>query len=38
MPGLKGASAEFIPDENIPHYPSEIIKMNLPATSSGVSC
>jgi hypothetical protein len=28
MPGLKGASAEFIPNMNIPHYDSEIIKID----------
>jgi hypothetical protein len=28
MPGLTGASAEFIPNENLPHYPSEIIKLD----------
>lgn len=28
MPGLKGASAEFIPNQNLPHHPSEIIKLN----------
>jgi len=28
MPGLKGASAEFIPNNSLPHYPSEIIKLS----------
>ncbi len=28
MPGLAGASAEFIPSENLPHHPSEIIKLD----------
>jgi hypothetical protein len=28
MPGLKGASAEFIPNSSLPHYPSEIIKLS----------
>jgi hypothetical protein len=28
MPGLKGASAEFIPNNKLPHYPSEIIKLS----------
>jgi len=28
MPGLKGASAEFIPNLNLPHFDSEIIKLN----------
>lgn len=28
MPGLKGASAEFIPNHTISHYPSEILKLN----------
>ncbi len=28
MPNLQGASAEFIPNKSIPHYPSEIIKLN----------
>lgn len=28
MPGLKGASAEFIPAKNMPHYASEIIKLD----------
>jgi hypothetical protein len=28
MPGLKGASAEFIPNNSLPHYASEIIKLN----------
>ena len=28
MPGLQGSSAEFIPNESIPHYPSEIIKLS----------
>jgi hypothetical protein len=28
MPGLKGASAEFIPNNELPHYPSEIIKLS----------
>ena len=28
MPGLQGASAEFIPNELNPHYDSEIIKLN----------
>ena len=28
MPGLQGASAEFIPNKSIPHYPSEIIKLS----------
>ncbi|MEE9462742.1 MAG: hypothetical protein V3V53_12970 [Bacteroidales bacterium] len=28
MPGLKGASAEFIPNENLPHYSSEILKLD----------
>lgn len=28
MPGLKGASAEFIPNNTLPHYPSEIIKLD----------
>jgi hypothetical protein len=28
MPGLKGASAEFIPNNELPHYPAEIIKLS----------
>ncbi|NTW23758.1 MAG: hypothetical protein HGA37_03585 [Lentimicrobium sp.] len=28
MPGFNGASAEFIPNFNLPHYPSEIIKLS----------
>jgi hypothetical protein len=28
MPGLKGASAEFIPNNTLPHYPSKIIKLS----------
>jgi hypothetical protein len=28
MPGFSGASAEFIPNNNLPHYPSEIIKLS----------
>jgi hypothetical protein len=28
MPGFSGASAEFIPNKNLPHYPSEIIKLD----------
>jgi len=28
MPGLKGASAEFIPQHNLPHHASKIIKLN----------
>lgn len=28
MPALKGASAEFIPNENLPHYDNEVIKLN----------
>ncbi|MFC2107211.1 hypothetical protein ACFLRY_02625 [Bacteroidota bacterium] len=28
MPELQGASAEFIPNRNLPHYPSEIIKLS----------
>lgn len=28
MPGYNGASAEFIPNFNLPHYPSEIIKLS----------
>ncbi|MCK4989964.1 MAG: hypothetical protein KAS29_05740, partial [Bacteroidales bacterium] len=28
MPGLQGASAEFIPNELHPHYDSEILKLN----------
>lgn len=28
MPGLKGASAEFIPNPNLPHYNSDIVKLN----------
>ncbi|MFN2396579.1 MAG: hypothetical protein ABR597_12930, partial [Bacteroidales bacterium] len=28
MPGLKGASAEFIPNQLLPHYTSEIIKLS----------
>jgi hypothetical protein len=28
MPALKGASAEFIPNNNLPHYPSKIIKIS----------
>ncbi len=28
MPNFKGASAEFILNENLPHYESEIIKLN----------
>jgi hypothetical protein len=28
MPGLKGASAEFIPNNSLPHYASEIIKLS----------
>lgn len=28
MPGLKGASSEFIPNNNLPHFPSKIVKMN----------
>ncbi len=28
MPGLKGASAEFIPNTALPHYESEIVKLS----------
>jgi len=28
LPGLKGASAEFIPNNSLPHYPSKIIKLS----------
>jgi hypothetical protein len=28
MPALQGASAEFIPNIDLPHYPSEIIKLS----------
>lgn len=28
MPGLKGASAEFIPNKALPHYSNEVIKLN----------
>ncbi len=28
MPALKGASAEFIPNENLPHYSNEVIKLS----------
>jgi hypothetical protein len=28
MPGLQGASAEFIPNLALPHYPSELIKLH----------
>lgn len=28
MPGLKGASAEFIPNNVLPHYSNEVIKLN----------
>jgi hypothetical protein len=28
MPGLLGASAEWIPAENLPTYPNEVLKMN----------
>jgi len=28
MPGYSGASAEFIPNYSLPHYPSEIIKLS----------
>jgi hypothetical protein len=28
MPGLKGAGAEFIPNRNLPHFPSEVIKLD----------
>lgn len=28
MPGLKGASAEFIPNRDLPHYSSEVIKLS----------
>jgi len=28
MPALRGASAEFIPNNNLPHYASEIIKLS----------
>ena len=28
MPSLKGASAEFIPNENLPHFPNEVIKLD----------
>jgi hypothetical protein len=28
MPGFKGASAEFIPNHALPHYPGEIIKLS----------
>jgi hypothetical protein len=28
MPGLKGASAEFIPNQALPHHPSKIIKLD----------
>lgn len=28
MPGLKGSSAEFIPNHNLPRFDSEIIKLN----------
>lgn len=29
MPGLKGSSAEFIINKNLPHYESKIIKLDL---------
>lgn len=29
MPALKGASAEFIPNENLPHYSNEVIKLGV---------
>jgi hypothetical protein len=28
MPGLKGASAEFIPNKSLPHFSNEVIKLN----------
>jgi len=28
MPNLKGAGAEFIPNENLPHYSNEVIKLS----------
>lgn len=28
MPNLKGAGAEFIPNDNLPHYTNEVIKLN----------
>lgn len=28
MPGLKGASAEFIQNKNLPHYENEVVKLN----------
>lgn len=28
MPGLKGSSAEFIPNENLPHYENDILKLH----------
>ncbi|MEN9488775.1 MAG: hypothetical protein RL494_1040 [Bacteroidota bacterium] len=28
MPNLKGAGAEFIPNENLPHYTNEVIKLS----------
>lgn len=28
MPGLQGASAEFIPNQLLPHYPSDLIKLH----------
>jgi hypothetical protein len=28
MPGFKGASSEFIPNNNLPHYPSKIVKLS----------
>jgi hypothetical protein len=28
MPALKGASAEFIPNENLPHFDNEVIKLS----------
>jgi len=34
MPGLKGASAEFIPNHNLPHFPSEIIKLSRVAADT----
>jgi hypothetical protein len=34
MPALKGASSEFIPNQEIPHYPSEIIKLSQLTTDT----
>ena len=28
MPNLKGAGAEFIPNENLPHYTNEVIQLS----------